>query len=281
MNQMTKERRAAVVRALVEGNSIRATVRMTGAAKNTVAKLLRDLGEACSVYQDKVLRDLPCQRIQVDEIWSFCYSKQKNVPASKRGQFGYGDVWTWVAVCADTKLIPCWVVGLRDGGSASDFMHDLASRLRGRVQLTSDALKAYRQVVPDAFGDDVDFAQLRKVYGVIRNDNTPERRYSPAVVLGWHAKSRIGNPDPRHISTSYIERQNLTMRMGMRRFTRLTNGFSKKIENHAAAIAVHFMYYNFCRVHMTIKTTPAVAAGVADHVWTVEEMVGLLGKESN
>jgi IS1 family transposase len=274
MNRLTTEKRAQVVACLVEGNSIRATVRMTGASKNTITKLLVDLGTVCSVYQDRVMRDLPCERVQADEIWSFCYSKAKNVPADKQGEFGYGDVWTWVAMDADTKLVPAYRIGTRGLGEARDFMTDLAKRLSRRVQLTTDGHKAYLVAVENAFKGEIDYAQLHKIYGGPTKEE--QRRYSPAVCLGIDARPISGSPDPDHISTSYIERQNLTMRMGMRRFTRLTNAFSKKVENLAAAVSLHFMHYNFCRVHKTLGTTPAVAAGVTDHVWTLAEMIALL-----
>jgi IS1 family transposase len=275
MNRLTTEDRARVIGALVEGNSIRATVRMTGIAKNTVVKLLADAGRACDEYQHRVLRDLPCRRIQADEIWSFCYAKQKNVPDEKRGVYGYGDVWTWVAIDADTKIIPCWMLSAeRDVGTAMAFMTDLAARMRGRIQLTTDGLGSYTVVVEDAFSREIDFAQLIKQYG-----NEPQKleaRYSPAICRGTKTQVRAGNPQEEYISTSFVERANLTMRMGMRRFTRLTNAFSKKVENHAHAIALHFMHYNFCRVHQTLRVTPAMAAGVADHVWDLAEVVSLI-----
>ena len=276
MNQLTKEKRVAVLRCLVEGNSIRSTVRITGVAKNTVTKLLVDAGRVCAEYQDKHLRNLPCKRIQVDEIWSFCYSKQKNVPADKQGEFGYGDVWTWTALDADTKLVPCWLVGTRDGGAAFEFIDDLRKRLANRVQLTSDGHKVYAEAVEGAFGGDIDYAMLVKMYGKERNP-TNEVRYSPAVCLAARKTPMVGNPDPKHMSTSFVERQNLTMRMCMRRFTRLTNAFSKKVDNHACAIALHFMYYNFCRIHKSLRVTPAMAAGVTDRLWEIEDIVGLLG----
>src|SRR3990170_4463429 len=277
MNKLSPERRAQVISALVEGNSIRATCRMTGAAKNTVVKLLNDLGEACAQYHDENVREVPSRRIQCDEIWSFCYAKEKNVPLDKKGQLGYGDVWTWTAIDADSKLCVSWLVGGRDSGWALDFMDDVASRLQYRVQLTTDGYKAYLMAVDDAFGSDIDYATLQKLYG--KNPKEDETRYSPAVCTGIKIDKVQGNPDPKHISTSYVERQNLTMRMSMRRFTRLTNAFSKKVENLGHAVALHFMYYNFCRVHKTLKTTPAVAAGVADHEWSIAEVVNLL--ESN
>lgn len=274
MNRLTAEKRARVIACLVEGNSIRATVRITGVAKNTVTKLLVDLGTVCSIHQDRVMRDLPCEHVECDEIWSFCYAKERNVPPDKRGQAGYGDVWTWVAMDADTKLVPTYWIGGRNIGDAQAFMTDLAERLRNRVQLTTDGHKAYFTAVAGAFGDEIDYAQLVKLYGVDPNED--DRRYSPPVCTGVTTKIVSGDPDPERISTSYIERQNLTMRMSMRRFTRLTNAHSKKIENLAAAVSLHFMHYNFCRVNTAVGTSPAVAAGVADHVWTLGELIGLL-----
>jgi IS1 family transposase len=272
MNKLIKEKRNQVIAALVEGNSIRATVRMTGVAKNTITKLLVEIGAACSEYQDRVLRNLKCKRIQCDEIWSFCYSKQRNVPSDKQGEFGYGDVWTWTAMDADTKLIPCWLVGLRDAGYAHEFMHDLALRLSNRVQLTTDGHKVYLDAVDDAFVGDIDYAMLVKIYGEERID----AKFSPASCIGAKPMAIMGNPDRRHISTSFVERQNLTMRMCMRRFTRLTNAFSKKIENLQAAVSLHFMYYNFCRIHPSLRITPAMAAGVSDRVWEIEDIVNLI-----
>jgi IS1 family transposase len=258
---------------------------MAGVSINTVSKLLVDLGAACEAYQADVLRDLRCTTIECDEIWSFCYSKQKNVPEEHQGTFGYGDVWTWTALCADTKLIPSWLVGERTVDDAWAFLTDLQERLANRVQLTSDGLKLYVQAVDLAFGAEIDFAQLHKIYGTDPAKDAV-RRYSPAICTGTDVRIVAGDPDPSRISTSYVERQNLTMRMGMRRFTRLTNGFSKKIENHAAAVAIHFMHYNFARPHKSLsvrneespatKRTPAMAAGIADHVWTLEEIAGLL-----
>lgn len=274
MNNLPIDRQTAVISALVEGNSIRATVRMTGVAKDTVIKLLAKIGQVCAEYQDKTLRNLPCKRIQCDEIWSFCYAKEKNVPADLRGKFGYGDVWTWTALCADTKIIPCWRVGGRDAWNAQNFMHDLASRLANRVQLTTDGHRAYLTAVEVAFGTQIDYAMLVKLYG--NEPQGPETRYSPAQCIGAIATSVIGNPDRKHISTSYVERQNLSMRMHMRRFTRLTNAFSKKRENHEHALALYFMYYNFCRIHQTLRVTPAMEAGVANHVWELREVVELI-----
>mgnify|MGYP003394346338 CR=1 FL=1 len=253
---------------------------MTGVAKNTITKLLVDLGRACCEYQDKVMRNLPCKRIQCDEVWAFCYAKQKNVPEEKQGEFGYGDVWTWTAIDADTKLVPSWLVGLRDAEYACAFVEDLAGRLANRVQLTTDGHKAYLEAIEGVFGPDIDYAMLVKLYGVER---VGEARYSPSMCLGAEKKPITGNPDSDHISTSFVERQNVTMRMSMRRFTRLTNGFSKKVENLECAIALHFMHYNFCRVHQTLKKTPATAAGLATFPWTIRDIVNLLEnkQESN
>lgn len=273
MNILPVEKRVQVISALVEGNSIRATVRITGVAKNTVVKLLVEMGKACSEYQNSTLRNLPCKRLQCDEIWSFCYAKDKNVPISKRGQFGFGDVWTWTAICADTKIVPSWMVGTRGAETARAFMQDLAGRLANRVQLTTDGHRVYLDAVESAFGTEVDYAVLVKLYG---NDSETESRYSPREFVSCRTVPIMGRPDMRHISTSFAERQNLTMRMSMRRFTRLTNAFSKKIENHWAAIALHFMYYNFCRIHQTLRVTPAMEARAANHVWPVEEIVRLL-----
>ena len=273
MNRLTTAKRVAVVKALVEGCSIRSTVRLTGAAKNTVVKLLIELGAACAAYQDEHLRNLSCNRLQLDEIWSFVGKKDRQLTGEEKDRgFGLGSVWTWTAIDADTKLIPTWFVSSRDAGAAFEFAHDLASRINGRVQITSDGYKAYATAVPDAFGLDCDFAMLQKIYGQSPDD----RRYSPQICLGCKVETVMGTPDPKHISTSHNERQNLTMRMSMRRFTRLTNAFSKKVENHAAAVALYFMYYNFARIHQTLRVTPAMEAGVSDRVWAIEEIVALL-----
>ena len=246
---------------------------MLGVSKNTVAKLLLEAGAACAVYQDKHLRNLNCERVQCDEIWSFVGAKDKNVPADKQGKFGFGSVWTWTAIDADSKLICSWMVGGRDAEAAYMFMQDLASRLSNRVQLTTDGHMAYLSAVENAFGNDIDYAMLMKVYGAARET---EARYSPAECIGCQKKEITGKPDAKHVSTSYVERQNLTMRMHMRRFTRLTNAFSKKLENHIAAIALHFMYYNFVRIHQTLRVTPAMAAGVTDRVWEIADIVKLV-----
>ena len=274
MNKLDTKTRKLIIRCLVEGQSIRATARTADVSKNTVAKLMIDAGKACADYQDKVLRDLPCERIQVDEIWAFIYAKEKNVARAKAAPADAGDVWTWTAICADTKIVPSWRVGDRSGETAIDFMDDLRSRLANRVQLTSDGHRAYLEAVEGAFGGDVDYAQLVKLYG-----EAPEaqRRYSPAACVGARKRRVEGNPVLAHVSTSYVERNNLTMRMSMRRFTRLTNAFSKKIENHTHSVALHFMYYNFCRQHKSLDgISPAMAAGVTDRLWDIEDIVRLV-----
>jgi IS1 family transposase len=248
---------------------------MTGAAKNTVVKLLADMGTACATFHDFHVRDLKVRRMQADEIWCFVGCKKKNATPTQKAE-GWGDVWTWVGMDADTKLVIGYLVGGRDGGWARDFMEDCAGRIRNRVQLTTDAHRAYLVAVENAFGADIDYAMLHKIFGAPSDEET--RRYSPAQCIGSDMKTIIGRPDPDHVSTSYVERQNLTMRMSMRRFTRLTNGFSKKVENHAHAVALHYMYYNFCRVHQTLRVTPAMEAGIADRVWTVEDMIAMLPK---
>lgn len=249
---------------------------MTGVAKNTIVKLLARLGDACAKYQDEKLRNLKCRRLQLDEIWSFCYSKEKNVPEAHKGELGFGDVWTWVAIDAETKIVPSWLIGWRDLCHAKLFVEDLASRVTDRVQITSDGLKAYVEAIEGAFGGEVDFAQLVKLYGGEGDSANPETRYSPGECCGTKRKKISGDPDQRHISTSYVERQNLTMRMRMRRFTRLTNAHSKKLANHEHSVALHFMVYNFIRPHETLGTTPAVAAGVANHKWSIEDLVAMM-----
>jgi IS1 family transposase len=272
MNKLTVEKQTQIVGMLVEGMSLRAITRLTGASINTVTKLLVDIGVAAADYQDKTLRNLKCKRIQCDEIWAFCYAKERNVPSDKKGKFGYGDVWTWTSIDADTKLVPSFLIGNRDARSARMFIEDLASRLASRVQLTTDGLKVYLEAVEGAFGCEIDYAMLVKTY----ESSQEETRYSPAVCTSCESKPVTGHPDPAHISTSFVERQNLTMRMSMRRFTRLTNAFSKKVENHAYQVALHFMYYNFARIHQTLRCTPAMEAGVSDHVWSIEEIAALL-----
>jgi IS1 family transposase len=278
MNKLSLDRQSQIVKVLCEGNSIRSTARITGTAINTVVKLLKDVGYACLDYHDKVMHNLPCKYIRCDEIWSFCYAKDKNVPEDKQGKFGYGDVWTWTAIDADTKLVPSWFVGLRDATCGYKFMTDLKSRLANRVQITTDGHKVYLWAVEDAFGQEVNYAMLVKLYG---QEPEGETRYSPAKCIAAEPHIIQGNPDPTKISTSFAERQNLTMRMSMRRFTRLTNAFSKKIENLEYAVALHFMYYNFARPHKTLAnpypTTPAMAAGLTNHIWTIEDIVRLIG----
>lgn len=272
MNRLPKEQQIRVISALVEGNSIRATVRMTGAAKNTVTKLLLDLADACAAYHDANVRKLKVRRLQCDEIWQYVGAKARNATPEKKA-LGWGDVWTWTAIDADTKLCVSYLVGGRDLGWAKDFMHDCASRISNRVQITTDGHKSYLESVEGAFGADIDYAQLQKIYGAV---NDKETRYSPAKCIGCDMKTVSGNPDPKHVSTSFVERQNLSMRMSIRRFTHLTNAFSKKLENHAAAVALWFMYYNFCRIHQTLRVTPAMEAGLVDHVWNLDELIGLL-----
>jgi IS1 family transposase len=273
MNRLTADQRAHVLHLLCEGMSIRAVTRLTGASKNTVVKLLNDAGRALGAYQDEAFRGLGCKRVQVDEIWSFTYCKQRAVPTAKAAPLDAGDAWTWTAICADTKLVFSVLVGDRDAHFANAFMEDVASRLSNRVQLTSDGHKSYLNAVEGAFGADVDYAQLVKQYGPAPH---PPGRYSPAICTGARRVEVEGAPDPKHISTSFVERQNLTMRMHMRRFTRLTNGFSKKLENHANAIALHFAYYNFVRIHQTLRMTPAMAAGVTDRLWEMADLVAIV-----
>ena len=272
MNKLSSADRATIIKLLCEGMSIRAIVRVTGFSKNTVVKLLNDAGAALAVYQDGVFRGLKCERVQVDEIWSFCYAKQRNVEKAKAAPEGAGDVWTWTAICSDTKLVFSVLIGGRDAEYAYEFLRDVKSRLSGRVQLTSDGFPGYAQAVRWAFKGDVDYAQLVKIYGAAPSAG----RYSPAQCIGATATPITGNPDPAHINTSYVERQNLTMRMHMRRFTRLTNAFSKKLENHINAISLHFAYYNFVRIHQTLRVSPAMAAGVADTLWSVEDLVKIV-----
>jgi len=274
MNRLPLQDRAQILSLLVEGNSLRAIARITGKSINTVTKLLVDVGTACDLYQNEHLRNLKCKRVQVDEIWSFCGMKEKNVPPMRKGEFGKGDVWTWVAIDAETKLVPSWLIGTRGYRYARLFIDDLAGRMANRIQLTSDGHKAYLVAVEKTFGGDVDYAMLVKLYGNAEG-NGNERRYSSGECCGAIKGAVCGDPDEKHISTSFVERQNLTMRMGMRRFTRLTNGFSKKVENHACAVGLHYMFYNFGRIHKTLRVTPAMEAGISDHVWSLEEIAEL------
>ena len=274
MHKLPPQDRSRILHLLCEGNSLRAVTRLTGASKVTVTKLLIDAGRACAAFHDATVRDVKATRIQVDEIWSFTYAKQKNVAAAKAAPDGAGDTWTWTAIDADSKLIVSYFVGGRDGECAKWFMDDVAARLANRVQLTSDGHKAYLEAVEGAFGADVDYAQLVKIYGA--SPDGAKGRYSPADCTGAVKTPIEGKPDPTHISTSFVERQNLTMRMHMRRFTRLTNAFSKKVENHAYAVALHMMYYNFVRIHAKLRMSPAMAAGVADRLWEVSDIVALI-----
>lgn len=273
MNKLDTKDRARILHMLCEGQSIRGIARIMEVSKNTISKLLVDVGKVCTEYHDENVRGIKSKRVQCDEIWSFCYAKQKNADKANAPTFA-GDVWTWTSIDADSKLIINWFVGGRDAEYADHFMQDLADRLDNRVQLTTDGHKAYLKAVDDAFGDDIDYAQLVKLYGQSPNGKTT--RYSPAECTGIKKKERTGSPDQKHISTSYVERQNLTMRMHMRRFARLTNAFSKKIENHCYAVALHFMYYNFVKIHSTLKITPAMAAGVTDTLWEMSDIVKLL-----
>jgi IS1 family transposase len=272
MNRLATDKRTAVIAALVEGTSINATCRMTGVAKHTVLKLLKEIGCACAAYHNANVRNLRVRRVQADEIWSFVYGKDKNLTL-EQVQSGLGSVWTWKAIDADTKLVISYTIGDRGADTAKTFMQDVASRISNRIQLTTDGHRVYADAVEDAFGADIDYAMLVKIYGA-SNEN-PESRYSPATCIGCRTGVLAGSPDPDHISTSFVERSNLSMRMGMRRFTRLTNGFSKKVENHGHMVALYFMHFNFCRVHKTLRVTPAMEAGLTDHIWTIEELLGI------
>ncbi len=278
MNKLSRDARAQILGLMVEGMSMRAISRVTGASKNTIVKLLEDAGEAFSDYQDRTMRNLTCKRLQVDEIWAFVYTKAKNVERAKAAPEGAGDCWTWMAIDADTKLIPSFFVGSRDGDAAKAFIGDLAGRLAVRVQLTSDGHKPYLEAVEDAFGADIDFAMLIKHYG---EPVGSLGRYSPGECTGIELRRVEGRPDPAHVSTSYVERANLTTRMGNRRFTRLTNAFSKKAENHAHSVAIHLMHYNFVRIHQTLRCTPAMAAGVTAKLWELADMVEVLEEWEN
>jgi IS1 family transposase len=272
-NVISTAKKAAVISALVEGCSVRSTVRLTGVSKGAVLRLLASVGKACADYQNVTIRNVPAKRVQVDEIWSFCYAKEKNVTLKMWDKVGFaGDVWTFTAIDAETKLVISWAVGRRDAGCAADFLQDVAGRLSNRIQLTTDGHKMYLTAVPDAFGEQIDYAQLVKIYG---NDPEGQKRYSPAQCLGTKRIELIGEPDEAHISTSYVERQNLNMRMNMRRFTRLTNAFSKKLDNHVAMIALFHMHYNFCRIHQTLRITPAMEAGLSSHAWSIHDIVML------
>ncbi len=274
MNRFPIEKRAQIIGLLVEGMSMRAVTRVTGVSINTVTRLLEGIGFAADLYQAQTLVNLPCKRVECDEIWAFCYSKQKNVAPAQQGVFGFGDVYTWTALCADTKLMISYLVGQRTLEDAETFICDLERRLAERVQLTTDGHGQYVPAISLAFGGGVDYAMLVKQYGGVQA-LTDQRRYSPPEFTGAEKRVISGTPDVAKISTSYVERQNLTMRMGMRRFTRLTNGFSKKVQNLEHAVSLHFLHYNFARIHKTLRVTPAMAAGVSDHVWSLEEIAQL------
>ena len=273
MNKLSIEKRVQIINLLVEGNSVRATTRIADVSKNTVSKLLVEVGKACEKFHNEKVVNLKSRRIQADEIWSFVYAKEKNKPQNIEGA---GDCWTWTAIDADSKLVLSWFVGDRNAANAYDFINDVKSRLTNKVQLTTDGLHQYLQAVEDNFDGMIDFAQLVKIYGQPEKGGNQERKYSPAVCTGIKVNVVSGNPDPAHISTSYVERQNLTMRMSMRRFTRLTNGFSKKIENHCCAIALHFVYYNFVRIHKTLRVPPAMEAGLIKKLMSIEDIVKLI-----
>jgi len=279
-NKLPLTKRVQILSMLCEGSSMRSIARVTGVSFNTVDKLLQDAGAVCVAFHEKTVRDVKAKRVQCDEIWSFCYAKAKNVPAAKSAPDGAGDVWTWTAIEADSKLIISWLVGGRDAEYADEFMQDVASRLANRVQLTTDGHAPYLEAVEGAFGADVDFAQLIKLYGAAPATTTQEARYSPGKCVGARKERFEGEPDPRHVSTSYVERQNLTMRMSMRRFTRLTNAFSKRIDNHCHALALYFVWYNFIRIHKTLRVTPAMAAGVSDRLWDLSDIVAMIDENA-
>jgi IS1 family transposase len=273
MNRLATDKRTAVIAALIEGSSVNATCRMTGVAKHTVLNLLKAIGCACAAYHNAHVRNLRVRRVQADEIWSFVYGKDKNLTL-EQVKSGLGSVWTWKAIDADTKLVISYTIGDRGSDTAKAFMEDVASRISTRIQLTTDGHRVYADAVEDAFGSEIDYAMLVKIYGV--SSENPESRYSPATCIGCRTGVLAGSPNPDHISTSFVERSNLSMRMGMRRFTRLTNAFSKKLENHGHMVALYFMHYNYCRVHKTLRVTPAMEAGLTDHVWEIEELLNLL-----
>jgi IS1 family transposase len=274
MNKLSVERHARILSCLCEGSSVRATCRMLDCSKDAVLKLIGDVGAACQKHHDEHVGGLTCSRVQMDEVWSFVHAKEKNVPVLVKGQFGHGDVWTWTAIEAQTKLIIAWHVGRRDGASARVFVQDVARRILNRIQLTTDGHRAYLDAVDEAWATEIDYAMLQKLYGA-EPENTAETRYSPAKCIGTRRDVVSGNPDPKHVSTSYVERQNLTIRMTNRRFTRLTNAFSKKLANHKHMLAIFFVYYNFARIHQTLRVTPAMESGLSDHIWSLEEIAGL------
>ena len=280
MNKLPTKTRSLILNMLCEGQSMRATARLADVSFNTVTKILVDAGNICADLHDELVQDVTASRIQCDEIWSFTYAKQKNVPGAKAAPKEAGDTWTWTALDSDSKLIVSWLVGGRDGEYAISFMDDLRSRLANRVQLTTDGHKAYLEAVEGAFGGDVDYAQLIKIYGEPTGQKGHERKYSPSECTGTRKRRVEGNPDYRHVSTSHVERQNLTMRMHMRRFTRLTNAFSKKFENHMHMVALYTMFYNFCRIHKTLRVTPAMEAGLSDRVWGIEDILAIIDERA-
>ncbi len=274
MNRLSLQDRARILACLTEGNSLRATTRLVGCSINTVSKLLVEVGTACDLYQNETLRGLMCKRVQCDEIWSFVGKKERSLPRHQRGRDDAGDIWTWTAMDADTKLMVSWLIGKRDTSHGIAFVKDLAGRIANRIQLSTDGHRVYLKAVEEAFGGEIDYAMIVKMYGDAGGAG-PDRKYSQGECCGAVKGAVCGNPEEKHISTSFVERQNLTMRMGMRRFTRLTNAFSKKVENHACAIGLHFMHYNFGRIHKTLRVTPAMQAGITDHVWSLEEIAKL------
>jgi IS1 family transposase len=276
MNRLSRSDRALILRAFTEGMGVNATARLANCSKNTVLKLLADLGPACRAYQRAAFVDLPCRKLQADEVWGFCAMKQKNVPEELAGEWGYGDVWTWVAVCAECRIVPSWLVGPRDLGAATEFMHDLSGRFAHRLQLTTDGHRPYLEAVEAAFGADIDYAQLIKVFGLSEGTTVTERKYSPGECCGTRKNVVCGHPDSRHITTSYVERLNLELRTKNRRLTRLTNGFSRKVVNLEHSMDVGFMVYNFVKPHGSLRISPAMEAKVTDHLWTYEDVIGLL-----
>jgi len=276
MNKLPKHKRTTILNLLVEGASMRSTARITGVSLNTVAKLLLDAGNACFKYHDETVQNVRARKVQVDEIWSFCYAKAKNVERAKNAPSSAGDVWTWTALDSDSKMILAYEVGDRSGWTAMAFLDNLKERLAGHIQLTSDGHNVYLEAVEAVFAGDVDYAQLVKMYGTSEGNTDPERRYSCGECIGTKQRRRMGNPDMSQVSTSHVERHNLTMRMSMRRFTRLTNAFSKRIEKHIAMLALYFVYYNFCRIHKSLRTSPAMAAGITDKLRDVEWIVDLI-----
>jgi IS1 family transposase len=273
MNKLSNSQRVHIIRALVEGNSVSSTVRMTGISKPTILKLIVEFGDVCQTFHDEQVKGLSSRRIQMDEIWAFVGAKEANTTREKKIGLKWGDNWTWTAIDADTKLMVSWHIGGRHAGSANEIMGDVAWRLTHKIQLTTDGLHAYWDAANYAFNGDVDYAQLIKIYGI---DRSTETRYSPPKCVGIEIKSRMGNPDPAHVSTSFIERSNLTVRMGMRRYTRLTNGHSKKFENHVAMTAIFWTHYNFCRIHQTLRVTPAMEAGLTKRILEIDDLVALM-----